>query len=105
VDQVFRIASVTKMLTAAMVVKLAELGRPSLDDSLAKYLPDFPNAGHIVSREGFQQMITPVPELPGASSSHRYGMGMYNWQVRGNEMVGHTGQINGFASAVGYFPK
>ncbi len=254
-NQIFRIASVTKMFTAAMVIKLAEQGKLSLDDALAKYLPDFPNAGQItlrqllnhtsgisdivkdptpgfmkrdvdtaaliaeirkrppnfapgtrwsysnagyillgaviekvtgqrwyealqktlldpsgltrtrygdnaplmpgrvagyttdnpahrvenatfismsipaaagglvstaddlwrwmralsngriVSREDFQQMITPAPELPGASSTHRYGLGMYSWRVRGNPMVGHTGQIDGFASAVAYLPK
>ena len=254
-DQVFRIASVTKMFTAAMVIKLAEHGQLTLDDSLAKYLPDFPNASHITLREllnhtsgisdivkdptpgfmkrdvdtvglieeirkrqpdfapgtrlsysnagfillgaviekvtgqtwhdalqkqllepaglkrtyygdnallipgrvagyttdnpahrvenasfismsipsaagglvstvddllhwmralssgqivsdnGFQQMITPVHDLPGVSAMHGYGMGMYIWRVRGNEMVGHTGQINGFASAVAYLPK
>lgn len=254
-DQVFRIASVTKMYTAAMVIKFAELGRLSLEDPLAKFLPDFPGAshitlrellnhtagisdvvkdpipgfmrrdvdtatlvaeirrrppdfppgtrwsysnggfallgaviekvtgqswhdalqeqllqpaglsrtvygdstqlipgrvagyttdnperrtknasfismsipaaagglastaddllrwiralagGHIVSREDFQQMTTPVSNLPGSSTIHGYGLGMYIWQVRGQQVVGHTGQINGFASAVAYLPK
>jgi CubicO group peptidase (beta-lactamase class C family) len=50
-DQVFDIASVTKMFTAALVLKLAEAGRLSLDDRLARYLPDFPNAGAITLRQ------------------------------------------------------
>jgi CubicO group peptidase (beta-lactamase class C family) len=250
-DQVFRIASVTKMFTAATVLKLAEMGKLSLDDTLAAYLPDVPNAGNITLREllnhtagvsdktkdpqpgfmkrdvdtatlvgeirkrtpafapgtqqqysnggyillgaviekvtgepwhvamtrllleplglqhirygdngvvmpgrvagyttdnpahqvnnasfismsipaaagglvatadellrwmralthgrvisaqDFQLMITPA--MPGVA--HPYGMGMYLWRVRGNEMVGHTGQIDGFCSAVAYLPK
>ncbi|KLD62318.1 serine hydrolase domain-containing protein [Dyella japonica] len=250
-DQVLRIASVTKMFTAATVIKLAEMGKLSLDDTLATYLPDFPNAGKITLREllqhtagvsdktkdpqpgfmrrdvdtatlvdeirkrtpafapgaqqqysnggyillgaviekvtgepwhvamtrllleplglqhirygdnavvipgrvagytsdnpahqinnagyismsipaaagglvataddllrwmralahgqvisakDFQMMITPA--MPGAA--HPYGMGMYLWHVRGSSMVGHTGQIDGFCSAVAYLPK
>lgn len=50
-DQVFRIASVTKMFTAALVVKLAEQGKLSLDDPLSLYLPDFPNAAGITLRQ------------------------------------------------------
>jgi D-alanyl-D-alanine carboxypeptidase len=252
--QVFRIASITKMFTAAEVLKLAEQGRLSLDDTLDKYLPDFPNAAHIIlrqllnhtagvsdvakdpqpdffareqstetlvaevrkrnpsfapgthwsysnggyillgaviekvtqqpwhqaihdqllapahldhtrygdnaaiipgrvagyttdnpahqmrnasyisasvpaaagafvstaddlfhwmralaggqliSRPRFQQMITPTSLPAGASATHRYGLGVYLWEVRGSSMVGHTGQINGFASVVGYLP-
>jgi D-alanyl-D-alanine carboxypeptidase len=50
-DQVFRIASVTKMFTAALVLKLVENGKLSLDDPLARTLPDFPNAGSITIRQ------------------------------------------------------
>jgi len=60
--------------------------------------------GKVVGRDGFKQMTTAVANVPGAST-HPYGFGMYIWQVRGNEMVGHTGQIDGFASALAYLPK
>jgi CubicO group peptidase (beta-lactamase class C family) len=59
--------------------------------------------GKVVGRDGFQQMTATVANLPGASA-HPYGFGMYIWQVRGSEMVGHTGQIDGFASALAYLP-
>jgi len=47
----FRIASVTKMFTAALVLKLSEQGKLSLDDRLAQYLPDFPGAQGMTLRQ------------------------------------------------------
>lgn len=60
--------------------------------------------GNVVGRDGFKQMTAAVANVSGAST-HPYGLGMYIWQVRGNEMVGHTGQIDGFASALAYLPE
>lgn len=50
-DQVFRIASITKMFTGALVVKLAEDGKLSLDDPVSKFLPDLPNGGAATIRQ------------------------------------------------------
>jgi D-alanyl-D-alanine carboxypeptidase len=40
----FRISSMNKMFTAVVVLQLREQGKLSLDDTLAKWLPDYPNA-------------------------------------------------------------
>lgn len=40
----FRIGSMNKMFTAVAVLQLVEHGKLSLDDTLAKWLPDYPNA-------------------------------------------------------------
>ncbi len=40
----FRIGSVTKQFTAAAILRLAEQNKLSLQDSLSKYYPEFPNA-------------------------------------------------------------
>jgi D-alanyl-D-alanine carboxypeptidase len=50
-DTVFRIASVTKSITAASILVLAEKGLLSLDDKLSKYLPDFPRANEVTIRQ------------------------------------------------------
>jgi CubicO group peptidase (beta-lactamase class C family) len=42
-DTLFHMASVGKMFTAAAVLKLAGEGRLSLDDSLAKWVPEYPH--------------------------------------------------------------
>jgi CubicO group peptidase (beta-lactamase class C family) len=88
----------------SMSIPAAAGGLVSTADDLVHWMRAL-TGGRVVSHEGFQQMITPVPELPGVSPAHQYGMGMYIWRVRGSKMVGHTGQIDGFTSAVTYLPK
>jgi CubicO group peptidase (beta-lactamase class C family) len=46
----FRLASATKSITAAAILQLRETGKLSLDDSVAKYLPDMPHANEITIR-------------------------------------------------------
>jgi CubicO group peptidase (beta-lactamase class C family) len=47
----FRIASITKQFTAAAILLLAEEGKLSIGDPLAKFLPDFPRASEITLRQ------------------------------------------------------
>ena len=46
----FAIASVTKTFTAALILRLAEQGRLTIDDRLSRWLPDYPNAARITLR-------------------------------------------------------
>src|SRR5213593_3513567 len=43
----FRIASITKMFTAAMILQLVEEGKLKLTDTLDKFFPQIPNARKI----------------------------------------------------------
>lgn len=43
----FRIGSITKQFTAAAILKLQEEGSLSVDDSLSKFLPDYPRGNEV----------------------------------------------------------
>jgi len=42
---VFRLGSITKQFTAAVILQLADEGRLSLDDPLSRFIPDYPQPG------------------------------------------------------------
>jgi CubicO group peptidase (beta-lactamase class C family) len=56
-----RIGSITKQFTAVAFMKLNELGKIGLDDSLAKYLPDFDTKGQLVT---IGQLLTRASGIP-----------------------------------------
>lgn len=51
-DTVFRIASMTKPITAIGIMQLAEQGKLSVDDPVEKHLPEFKGQRLIVKRDG-----------------------------------------------------
>jgi CubicO group peptidase (beta-lactamase class C family) len=53
-ETTFHIGSMTKQFTAAAILRLREMGKLSVDDPLARYLPAFPGAGGVTLR----QMLT-----------------------------------------------
>ncbi len=66
---VFRIGSLTKQFTAALVMQLVQEGKLALDDSIQHFLPDYPVQGHRVTlrhllghTSGIRSYTT-VPEL------------------------------------------
>lgn len=50
-DMVFKLASITKQFTAVAILQLAEQGKISLQDSLQKFIPDFPSKGYTITIE------------------------------------------------------
>jgi D-alanyl-D-alanine carboxypeptidase len=47
----FELGSITKTYTAALILRLAAAGKLSLDDTLVRWLPDFPGAGSVTLRQ------------------------------------------------------
>jgi CubicO group peptidase (beta-lactamase class C family) len=50
-DMVFSLGSITKQFTAIAILQLMEQGKLSLQDSLQKYVPDFPSKGYKITIE------------------------------------------------------
>lgn len=48
-DMVFRLASITKQFTAVAILMLAERGKLSLDDSMSKFLPEYPTHDYLIT--------------------------------------------------------
>jgi CubicO group peptidase (beta-lactamase class C family) len=57
VDTKFNLGSIGKMFTGVSVLQLAQQGKFSLDDKLAKVLPDYPNQ-EIANRITLRQLLT-----------------------------------------------
>jgi len=68
-EKKFRIASITKQITAAAILRLAEMEELALDDLLEKFIPGFPNGDRITVRQmlghssGIPTMINTVELL------------------------------------------
>ena len=50
-DMVFAIGSITKQFTAIAIMQLVEKGKIRLQDSINKYIPDYPTHGYYISVE------------------------------------------------------
>ncbi len=58
-DTLFRIASMTKPITALAVMQLAEQGKLSVDDPVEKHLPEFKGQMLVRAHEGGQVVLVP----------------------------------------------
>jgi D-alanyl-D-alanine carboxypeptidase len=65
IDTKFNLGSMNKMLTAVAVAQLAQRGKLSFDDTLAKVVPDYPNK-EVAGKVTIHQLLT-----------HTSGMGSY----------------------------
>ncbi len=63
-DAIFRIASMTKPITSIAFMQLAEQGKVTLSDPVAKYLPEFADLGVFVAGGGNVPFVTRPPASP-----------------------------------------
>ncbi|HAD12996.1 MAG TPA: serine hydrolase [Saprospirales bacterium] len=72
-EHVFRIGSITKQLTAAAILKLAEEGKLNIQDELTQFIPDYPTQGkkitieHLLTHTSGIQSYTDMPEWDAAT--------------------------------------
>lgn len=62
-DTKFNIGSITKVLTAVAVMQLAEQGKLLFNDTIGKYLPDYPNKA-VSEKVTIHQLLTHTAGLP-----------------------------------------
>jgi CubicO group peptidase (beta-lactamase class C family) len=86
----FALASMGKMFTATAILQLVEKGKLNLDDTLAKVLPQYPNANR-ANRITIRHLL-----------SHTSGMGD-QWSTPRRPVPGLTGAL-GTVAAVAYAP-
>ena len=68
----FRVASITKLFVATVVLQLVAEGRLRLDDPLGDYLPDFPDAGRITVR----RLLDHTSGVPDYTQVEGWGAGL-----------------------------
>jgi D-alanyl-D-alanine carboxypeptidase len=79
----FRIASITKMFTAAMILQLVEEGKLKLTDTLDKFIPQIPNAKKIT----IVQILGHRSGIPNVRRDHESQRNVYTTPITKDEML------------------
>ncbi len=69
-DMIFRIGSITKQFTAIAILQLVEQGKISLQDSIQKYITDFPSKGYTITIENLLTHTSGIPDYSNADTTH-----------------------------------
>ncbi len=69
-DMIFRIGSITKQFTAIGILQLVEQGKISLQDSIQKYIPDYPSKGYTITIENLLTHTSGIPDYSNADTTH-----------------------------------
>jgi len=67
-ETMFRIGSVTKQFTAALIVRAAERGQLALTDPLERFVPDFPLQGKVVTIRHLLNHTSGIPSYTGVGA-------------------------------------
>ena len=61
-DMVFRIGSMTKQYTAIAILQLVEQGKIALQDTIQKYIQEYPSKGHAITIEHLLTHTSGIPD-------------------------------------------
>ncbi|HVV53889.1 MAG TPA: serine hydrolase [Mucilaginibacter sp.] len=71
-DMTFDLGSITKQFTAVAILQLAEKGKISLQDSIQKYIKNFPSKGYKISIENLLTHTSGIPDYMQLNVSDPY---------------------------------
>ncbi|MBO9202150.1 MULTISPECIES: serine hydrolase [Niastella] len=81
---VFNLASITKQFTAVAILQLMEQGKISLNDSLQKFVPDFPSKGHTITIE---HLLTHTSGIKDYLQLNFSGQNMERWDFTPKQVI------------------
>lgn len=84
-ETVYEIGSLTKQFTAAIVMRLVDAGSLSLDDPIAKHLPDYPTQGHRVTVRHLLNHTSGIKDY--AELGHKYWVRDFRLDLSDQEML------------------
>ena len=71
-DMIFRIGSITKQFTAIAILQLVVQGKISLNDSIQKYVPDYPYKGYTITIENLLTQTSGIKDYMAISNLADY---------------------------------
>lgn len=83
-DMVFKLASITKQFTAVAILQLVEKGKISLQDSLQKFIPDFPSKGKTITIENLLTHTSGIRDYMQIDYAHSF---MERWDFKPKQLI------------------
>jgi D-alanyl-D-alanine carboxypeptidase len=103
-DTLFQIGSNTKEFTSALILKLEAAGKLSIDDTIGKWLPQYP-AWKDVTIRSLLQMTSPIPNYSETVAIGEIQVADIHHQFSDKDLIGFVDPANGnhFPPASGWF--
>jgi D-alanyl-D-alanine carboxypeptidase len=103
-DTLFQIGSNTKEFTSALILKLEAAGKLSIDDTIGKWLPQYP-AWKDVTIRSLLQMASPIPNYSETVAIGEIQVADIHHQFTDKDLIGFVDPSNGqhFPPASGWF--
>ncbi|HSC52692.1 MAG TPA: serine hydrolase domain-containing protein [Phnomibacter sp.] len=83
-DMIFKLASITKQFTAVAILQLVQLGKISLQDSVQKFIPDFPFKGNTITIEN---LLTHSSGIRDYMQIEYAGINMERWDFSPKQLI------------------
>lgn len=98
-DDIFRMASSTKLITSAAVMMMSDAGRLNIDDPVSRYIPSFANPRVAMPPEGWLRALTSAEAKAEILPQIRIVPAQREITIK--DLLTHT---SGLSSAVGFGP-